>query len=99
MHRESVLRRIRYGNVEDWELLAHVEVEDSGRIEYETLTRLGPQRIFKSYEKDGYSQVGGELLLCSFSTALSALLASLSDDERATLWKWSRSTEYEFDVS
>jgi hypothetical protein len=99
MHRENVLRRIRYGNVEDWELLAHVEVEEGGRIEYETLMRLGRQRVFKSYQKDGYSQVGGELLLCSFSAALSALLAWVSDDERATLWKWGRSSKYEFDAS
>jgi len=99
MHRESLLRHHRYGNVDDWELLAHVKVEEAGRVEYETLSRLDRQRVFRAYEKDGFSQVGGELLRCSFSAALSALLTSVSDEEGLTLWKWSRSTEYEFDVS
>lgn len=95
--REAMLQRHRYGGATDWEVLASAQVEEGGRVEHETLTRLGRHRTYRTYEKDGAEQVGGELLRCPFSRALNALMASISDDEASTLWQWTRAHEYEFE--
>jgi hypothetical protein len=96
--REDMLRRgHKYGSITDWEILAHIEVEEGGRVEHDTLTKLRRYRVFEPYDKDGVVQVGIELIRCSLSRVLNALLTTISDDETSTLWKWSRSHEYEFD--
>jgi hypothetical protein len=91
-----MLRNHRYAGFKDWEILASVQVGEGGRVEWDTRSKLTRYKTSRPYEKDGLIQMGGKILRCSFTTALNALLEVVTDNERSTLWTWTRAHEYEF---
>ena len=94
--REGNLQRQRYGDLSDWVILYHVQVTEGGRIENEARARLHSCKITKLYEKDGFTQKAGEILRCSFSTALKALAHSIDENALSNEWQSYRIHDYEF---
>jgi hypothetical protein len=93
---QSKLRYLRYGNIGDWVLLYYVWVDGGGRIEHAARRRLRHYQSLRMYKKDGWWQKGREIVLCPFSTALDALMQSISGNEMSGAWQSSRCADYEF---
>jgi hypothetical protein len=94
--RENQLRAERYGGFSDWSVLIHVEVNEAGRIERESYSRIRGKKVFNGYIKDGREQVAVEILQCGFSAALKALADTIGGINKPRYWL-DRNRQYEFD--
>lgn len=71
------LSQLSYGGASDWELLASVQTEKAGRVEYATHARLAEFSHSATYEKTGTTHEADELFRCPYRSAKDALAASL----------------------
>ena len=93
--RERQLRAEKYGGFGDWLVLIHVPVDDCGKTEREVSSRIRGERVYNSYCKDGLEQTATEMIRCSFSSALQALIQVVGPilNEERYLHQW---RDYEF---
>ena len=71
---QAYLRNRKYGGIGDWVLLYYVYVDMGGKVEHDARHLLAQYRQITWYRKDGSSQRGREIVKCSLSRALEALL-------------------------
>jgi len=90
------LRAEKYGGFADWDVLAHVSIDERGGLEDTVKARLCWHGVVRQYIKDGFAQDAIELFRCSFSLALEARNSSLIENTRSQVWRSSYSNEYEF---
>ncbi len=95
--REGQLRAERYAGFGDWIVLLAIQVSEAGRVEHDAASRVPGQRVFRNYEKDGYTQTAIEVLKCSFSAAVKAIKDSLGPTDNAEPWEARWTYPYEFD--
>jgi hypothetical protein len=97
IHRQQAYLRNRwYGSIGDWVLLYYVHVDSGGRVEHDARRRLEQYRQITWYEKDRSLQRGREIVKCSFSRALEALLEVVPEQKRLGGWRSERCDEFEF---
>lgn len=90
------MRTEGYGGAHDWVLLFSGEVPNAGAVEHSAQTRLAEFCTTREYWKDGMRQTAVELLACSFSTAMKALLDASATSQLARPCRSGRSNAYEF---
>jgi hypothetical protein len=75
--RERQLRQQRYGDGDDWKILASAYVENGGNVEFAAQDRLRQHAVDGEYVKAGRMQACYELFRCSYDEASAAFLSSL----------------------
>jgi hypothetical protein len=85
-----------YGGVSDWVLLMSVKVTEAGKVEQEAIRSLSRYSVQKSYVKNGSHQNASELLACSFTQALVAVVNVVANGNNHSAWLSSEHKKYEF---
>lgn len=94
--RESNLRNQGYGGIRDWRMLFHAKVVNGGRVEHAALTALSRYQHKRPFQKDGELVDAGEILKCSFTTAINAISKPIEDDGATELFMSPNWTDYDF---
>jgi hypothetical protein len=85
-----------YGGFADWELLMSVKVPEAGKVEQTAIHSLGRHGVKRKYIKDNSPQTASELLECSFTQALVAIVDAINGGESAEAWRSPRWKLYDF---
>ncbi len=93
--RLAVLRRQPYAGVPDWQLLFHMKVPNSARLEHEAISSLSKHVVRLGYFKDGGKQTAIEVIKCSYVDALKAIAKSAKTAE-SDPWQSPKVGSYEF---
>ncbi len=75
--RAKTLNNGKYGGLDDWIILFHVEVDEGGNVEAATHTLLSHHRHNVNYHKDGGSQMATEIFKCDFQTAYQSIAKAM----------------------
>jgi hypothetical protein len=94
--RQRQLRAEQHGGYSDWYVLFSIWVNEAGRVEHDASARVTSPRYFGTYFKDNIEQTATELLQCSFSMALQAIIDVVGGIERYSTWKSIHVNKYEF---
>lgn len=94
--REHQMQSEKYGGAGDWCIVFNIEVQNAGAVEHLARARLSKYVVARPYWKDGYRQKAIELLQCSFSHAMNALMQVAVNSKLGEPWKSRYSADYEF---
>lgn len=95
-NRHAALIAESYGGFSDWELLMSVKVPEAGKIEQEALQDLSRFKFEGHYSKNGKPQKAYELLSCTYTQALVAVVEAIGDGHREGAWRSERWKMFEF---
>jgi hypothetical protein len=90
------LQYVQYGSLGDWRMLCYVRVDEAGNVEHAVRRRLQRYKTMRMYVKDGFRQIGREIVQCSFSTAFKAFSDVIGDEQKSKLWQSKHCHYYEF---
>ena len=95
-NRRTALVAESYGGFSDWELLMSVKVSEAGRVEQEALRDLSGFKFDQNYSKNGKSQKAYELLSCTYTQALVAVVDAIGNGDREEAWRCERWKLFDF---
>jgi hypothetical protein len=80
----------------DWEIVLRMHVPKRGEVERKTLQQLSDYFSPREYVKDKKPQLAREIVKCSFSVAINAILKSVGDGERKDVVRSTEWRRYDF---
>ena len=93
--RVATLRRQSYAGAHDWQLLFHMKVPNSARLENDALSSLSKYKVNMGYIKDGNKQVAIEVVKCSYVKALRAI-SNYAITAESDPWQSPKVDQYDF---
>jgi hypothetical protein len=93
--RVQVLCNQSYGGFSDWTILISKIVDNAGEVERTISDRIAGRRFYAEYTKDGRPQLASEMIRCSYSSALKAMVATVGEIQHYDHWL-TRWPQYDF---